>query len=260
MVRAPCCEKMGLKKGPWTTEEDQILVSYIQQHGHGNWRALPKLAGLLRCGKSCRLRWINYLQPDIKRGNFTREEEDTIIRLHQILGNRWSAIASKLPGRTDNEIKNVWHTHLKKRLQNKQNVSSSPKQLPRSARKPEPSSTHLTAMSPQLSSSEMSSITQTSMKSAENNRSELKSQQPDIISMESFPLIDESFWTDPMSSVSSGESSESDPSTLNFSIDIDGSELLLEGSDNSPNIDGNMDLWYNLLVGSGDLELPPDFY
>ncbi|KAK4786681.1 hypothetical protein SAY86_010514 [Trapa natans] len=216
--------------------------------------------GLLRCGKSCRLRWINYLQPDIKRGNFTREEEDTIIRLHQILGNRWSAIASKLPGRTDNEIKNVWHTHLKKRLQNKQNVSSSPKQLPRSARKPEPSSTHLTAMSPQLSSSEMSSITQTSMKSAENNRSELKSQQPDIISMESFPLIDESFWTDPMSSVSSGESSESDPSTLNFSIDIDGSELLLEGSDNSPNIDGNMDLWYNLLVGSGDLELPPDFY
>ncbi|KAF5752390.1 hypothetical protein HS088_TW01G00299 [Tripterygium wilfordii] len=116
MVRAPCCEKMGLKKGPWTPEEDRILVSYIHNYGHANWRALPKQAGLLRCGKSCRLRWINYLRPDIKRGNFTKEEEDTIITLHESLGNRWSAIAAQLPGRTDNEIKNVWHTHLKKRL------------------------------------------------------------------------------------------------------------------------------------------------
>ncbi|KAF3780605.1 Myb-related protein [Nymphaea thermarum] len=121
MVRAPCCEKMGLKKGPWTPEEDHVLVAYIQKYGHGNWRALPKQAGLLRCGKSCRLRWTNYLRPDIKRGNFTREEEDTIIQLHETLGNRWSAIAARLPGRTDNEIKNVWHTHLKKRL--KQNTS-----------------------------------------------------------------------------------------------------------------------------------------
>lgn len=45
MVRAPCCEKMGLKKGPWTPEEDQILISFIQRYGHGNWRALPKEAG-----------------------------------------------------------------------------------------------------------------------------------------------------------------------------------------------------------------------
>ncbi|RWW90315.1 hypothetical protein BHE74_00000530, partial [Ensete ventricosum] len=141
--RAPCCEKIGLNKGTWTEEEDMKLIAYIHKYGHQNWRALPKLAGLLRCGKSCRLRWTNYLRPDIKRGNFTRDEEDTIIKLHALLGNkyttlplpsvtwttasccrlshlsrvalRWSKIASFLPGRTDNEIKNVWNTHLKKR-------------------------------------------------------------------------------------------------------------------------------------------------
>ncbi|KAK1279404.1 hypothetical protein QJS04_geneDACA018879 [Acorus gramineus] len=123
--RAPCCEKVGLKKGSWTRAEDMKLVAYIQQHGHANWRALPKQAGLLRCGKSCRLRWINYLRPDIKRGNFTQDEEETIIRLHHLLGNKWSKIASHLAGRTDNEIKNIWNTHLKKRITHS-NGSNSP--------------------------------------------------------------------------------------------------------------------------------------
>nr|AGO03571.1 MIXTA-like 7 [Erythranthe lewisii] len=116
MGRAPCCDKKGLKKGPWTPDEDEKLVDYINKHGHGSWRSLPKLAGLFRCGKSCRLRWNNYLRPDIIRGPFTPEEEKLVIQLHAILGNRWAAIASQLPGRTDNEIKNLWNTHLKKRL------------------------------------------------------------------------------------------------------------------------------------------------
>ncbi|MBA0634567.1 hypothetical protein Godav_029641 [Gossypium davidsonii] len=116
MGRPPCCDKAGLKKGPWTPEEDIILVSYIQQHGPGNWRAVPTNTGLLRCSKSCRLRWTNYLRPGIKRGNFTDHEEKLIIHLQALLGNRWAAIASYLPQRTDNDIKNYWNTHLKKKL------------------------------------------------------------------------------------------------------------------------------------------------
>lgn len=116
MGRKPCCEKVGLKRGPWTADEDGKLVSYITTHGICCWRAIPKLAGLLRCGKSCRLRWTNYLRPDLKRGIFTEDEENLILDLHSTLGNRWSRIAAQLPGRTDNEIKNYWNTRLKKRL------------------------------------------------------------------------------------------------------------------------------------------------
>ncbi|KAG5056293.1 Transcription repressor MYB4 [Glycine max] len=118
MGRAPCCSKVGLHRGPWTPREDALLTKYIQAHGKGQWRSLPKTAGLLRCGKSCRLRWMNYLRPDIKRGNITPEEDDLIIRMHSLLGNRWSLIAGRLPGRTDNEIKNYWNTHLSKKLRN----------------------------------------------------------------------------------------------------------------------------------------------
>ncbi|KAL8218772.1 hypothetical protein R6Q57_022145 [Mikania cordata] len=107
---------VGVKKGPWTPEEDRKLLSYVQQFGHGSWRSLPAKAGLKRCGKSCRLRWTNYLRPDIKRGKFSMEEERTIIQLHALLGNRWSTIASHLPRRTDNEIKNHWNSHIKKRM------------------------------------------------------------------------------------------------------------------------------------------------
>ncbi|GAB2277312.1 hypothetical protein Dimus_012020 [Dionaea muscipula] len=116
MGRHSCCYKQKLRKGLWSPEEDEKLLRHITQYGHGCWSSVPKLAGLQRCGKSCRLRWINYLRPDLKRGAFSQEEENLIIELHAVLGNRWSQIAAQLPGRTDNEIKNLWNSCLKKKL------------------------------------------------------------------------------------------------------------------------------------------------
>ncbi|NP_001292965.1 uncharacterized protein LOC105638090 [Jatropha curcas] len=129
MGRSPCCSKEGLNRGAWTALEDKILHAYIKAHGEGKWRNLPKRAGLKRCGKSCRLRWLNYLRPDIKRGNISHDEEELIVRLHKLLGNRWSLIAGRLPGRTDNEIKNYWNTTLGKKA-NAQSNSPQFKQTP----------------------------------------------------------------------------------------------------------------------------------
>eukprot|EP00253_Pinus_taeda_P001189 PITA_01189 len=106
-----------LKSGAWTPSEDKILNDCIKIHGVGQWKSIAKKSGLKRCAKSCRFRWLNYLRPDIKRGNISQDEEELLIRLHRLLGNRWSLIAGRLPGRSDNEIKNYWNTHLRKRLQ-----------------------------------------------------------------------------------------------------------------------------------------------
>ncbi|GMI70235.1 myb domain protein 78 [Hibiscus trionum] len=105
---------MELRRGPWTVEEDFKLIDYIATHGEGRWNSLARSAGLKRTGKSCRLRWLNYLRPDVRRGNITLEEQLLILELHSRWGNRWSKIAQHLPGRTDNEIKNYWRTRVQK--------------------------------------------------------------------------------------------------------------------------------------------------
>ncbi|EAZ20885.1 transcription factor JAMYB-like [Oryza sativa Japonica Group] len=106
--------QLELRRGPWTVDEDLTLVNYIADHGEGRWNSLARAAGLKRTGKSCRLRWLNYLRPDVKRGNFTADEQLLILDLHSRWGNRWSKIAQHLPGRTDNEIKNYWRTRVQK--------------------------------------------------------------------------------------------------------------------------------------------------
>ncbi|KAL3722066.1 hypothetical protein ACJRO7_034423 [Eucalyptus globulus] len=120
MARYPRVDKISngkktVNKGAWSAEEDRKLVAYIMRYGIWNGTHMAEPAGLARTGKSCRLRWMNYLRPNIKHVNITKEEEEIIINLHQVLGKRWATIASRLPGRTDNEIKNYWNTHLKKR-------------------------------------------------------------------------------------------------------------------------------------------------
>nr|QTE76101.1 R2R3 MYB transcription factor [Clarkia gracilis subsp. albicaulis] len=101
---------------PWTEEEDLLLKKCVEQFGEGKWHRVPLLAGLNRCRKSCRLRWLNYLRPNIKRGSFTQDEVELIIKLHKLVGNRWSMIAGRLPGRTANDVKNFWNCHLSKKL------------------------------------------------------------------------------------------------------------------------------------------------
>ncbi|XP_047167150.1 transcription factor MYB13 [Vigna umbellata] len=280
MGRAPCCEKMGLKRGPWTHEEDQILINYINIYGHSNWRALPKLAGLLRCGKSCRLRWINYLRPDIKRGNFTPEEEDAIISLHQMLGNRWSAIAARLPGRTDNEIKNVWHTHLKKRLP--QNYRQSQEQQ-RSKKQPkldgdaskinyqdvkleqqqdpvnnvhvhastkEDNSTEEMPLSPPQCSSDMSSLTNSDNNSSinnSNNNCDMSSHVNDIDTPENNLALDEDFWSEVLLSDDSSGETSGFPSIDYGRFEPMSSEevgVLIDGSSSS--MSDGMDFWCNV--------------
>ena len=85
---------VALKKGPWTSAEDAILIEYVKKHGEGNWNAVQKHSGLSRCGKSCRLRWANHLRPNLKKGAFTQEEEQLIIELHAKMGNKWARMAA----------------------------------------------------------------------------------------------------------------------------------------------------------------------
>uniref|UniRef100_A0A804MYI5 Transcription factor MYB36 n=2 Tax=Zea mays TaxID=4577 RepID=A0A804MYI5_MAIZE len=131
MGRTPCCDRAAVKRGPWSPEEDEALRSYVQRHGSGgNWITMPKKAGLKRCGKSCRLRWLNYLRPDIRHGGFTAEEDAVIMSLYAQLGSKWSLIASQMEGRTDNDVKNHWNTKLKKRLLAAAAASSAPPPAP----------------------------------------------------------------------------------------------------------------------------------
>ncbi|KAI4352546.1 hypothetical protein L6164_006785 [Bauhinia variegata] len=137
---------LGVRKGAWSKEEDDLLRACIQRYGEGSWNLIPQRAGLNRCRKSCRLRWLNYLKPEIKRGKFAEDEVDMIIRLHKLLGNRWTLIAGRIPGRTANDVKNFWNTYMRKKSEEKEKRKEA--MIPHEILKPQPRT--LSKISPRL--------------------------------------------------------------------------------------------------------------
>nr|AKV71943.1 R2R3-MYB protein [Rehmannia glutinosa] len=186
MGRHSCCYKQKLRKGLWSPEEDEKLIKHITKYGHGCWSSVPKLAGLQRCGKSCRLRWINYLRPDLKRGTFSQEEENLIIELHAVLGNRWSQIAAQLPGRTDNEIKNLWNSSIKKKLRQRGIDPNTHKPLSEieNEEKNSANSKNNNEKTSEGSASELSFV------EADNNSNNLDKSKPPGNSLERYPLLE----------------------------------------------------------------------
>ncbi|KAK3030638.1 LOW QUALITY PROTEIN: hypothetical protein RJ639_035842, partial [Escallonia herrerae] len=132
MGRAPCCSKVCIEVHDLCKKTGCSLTSFRHTVKADGDHCLPE--------QSCRLRWKNYLRPGIKRGNFSPDEEDLIIRPHSLLGNRWSLIAGRLTGRTDNEIKNHWNTCLSKRLPNSHETTNAPKRAERPKPRKKPSS------------------------------------------------------------------------------------------------------------------------
>ncbi|RHN57508.1 putative transcription factor MYB-HB-like family [Medicago truncatula] len=103
------------KKGKWSKEEDEILKAYVEKHGTRNWDEVSKNTGLAHFGRSCRFRWYNNLRPGVKKGPFSKEEENKVFQLRKKFGGfKWSKIARELPGRTDNDIKNFWNARKRK--------------------------------------------------------------------------------------------------------------------------------------------------
>ncbi|KAL1190919.1 Transcription factor DUO1 [Cardamine amara subsp. amara] len=122
-------KKEEIKKGPWKAEEDEVLINHVNRYGPREWSSIRSKGLLHRTGKSCRLRWVNKLRPNLKNGcKFSSEEERTVIELQSEFGNKWARIATYLPGRTDNDVKNFWSSRQKRLariLHNSSDASSS---------------------------------------------------------------------------------------------------------------------------------------
>ncbi|RHN45263.1 putative transcription factor MYB-HB-like family [Medicago truncatula] len=116
---------LNIIKGQWTTDEDRILIQLVDRFGLRKWSKIAKYMNG-RIGKQCRERWNNHLCPDIKE-SWTEEEDKILIEAHKIVGNKWAEIARRLPGRTENSVKNHWNTTKRRQKAKKKNRGNSSK-------------------------------------------------------------------------------------------------------------------------------------
>eukprot|EP00981_Chlorochromonas_danica_P001569 scaffold341_cov154-Ochromonas_danica.AAC.13 len=117
----------GLHKGTWTKEEDDVVLQMVLTHGVGKvkWSSIAaELPG--RIGKQCRERWFNHLDPAIKRGDWSGDEDMIIFYAQKHFGNRWCEISKLLPGRTENAVKNRWNSCAMKKWLKDRNLQPGP--------------------------------------------------------------------------------------------------------------------------------------
>ncbi|KAG6683678.1 hypothetical protein I3843_12G027200 [Carya illinoinensis] len=120
-------KKSNLVKGQWTIEEDRILIQLVQQYGVRKWSHIAQMLPAGRIGKQCRERWHNHLRPDIKKDTWSEEEDKVLIQAHAEVGNKWAEIAKRLPGRTENSIKNHWNATKRRQFSKRKCRSKYPR-------------------------------------------------------------------------------------------------------------------------------------
>jgi hypothetical protein len=118
-------------RNPWTPREDAKLMDLMKKYGQ-SWAMISScLEG--RTGKQVRDRYLNKLRPNIKCGDWKPEEDELVVTLLKQVGNRWSLIATHLPGRTEGQVKNRYYSHLKKRIQANGGLSQTNTSSPRNS-------------------------------------------------------------------------------------------------------------------------------
>lgn len=119
---AAIADSSQLKRAGWTAEEDEALGRLVERYGQRSWALIAKeLPG--RIGKQCRERYHSHLNPEVRKGEWTDEEDELIFKLREKFGNQWAMIARHVPGRTDNAVKNRWYSTM--RRQERQQAASS---------------------------------------------------------------------------------------------------------------------------------------